>query len=169
MITTPCKITERITFLGRFESCVYVVDGGTESVLLGGGMSYIVPDMLKQFIEFEIEEEKIKKLFILHAHYDHCGVTPYFKKRWPWAEAIASARARELFSDPKITKILTNLNRKAASGAGLAAQAEEEGFLFTGVRAAMDLTDARARRLFFASLLYHPLLLAFMLFDTVRV
>ena len=43
------------------------------------------------------------------------------------------------------------------------------GFMFTGVRAAMDLTDARARRLFFASLLYHPLLLAFMLFDTVRV
>ncbi|MBW1901592.1 MAG: MBL fold metallo-hydrolase [Deltaproteobacteria bacterium] len=133
MITKPCKITERITFLGRFESCVYVVDGGTESVLMGGGMSYIVPDMLKQFSEFGIEEEKIKKLFILHAHYDHSGVTPYFKKRWPWAEVIASARAKELFSDPKITQVLANLNRKAASGAGLTAQAEEEGFLFTGV------------------------------------
>jgi len=133
MITKPCKITERITFLGRFESCVYVVDGGTESVLLGGGMSYIVPDMLKQFIEFGIEEEKIKKLFILHAHYDHSGVTPYFKKRWPWAEVIASARAKELFSDPEITQVLANLNHKAASGAGLAAQAEEERFLFTGV------------------------------------
>ncbi|MBW2145152.1 MAG: MBL fold metallo-hydrolase, partial [Deltaproteobacteria bacterium] len=106
---------------------------GTESVLLGGGMSYIVPDMLKQFIEFGIEEEKIKKLFILHAHYDHSGVTPYFKKRWPWAEVIASARAKELFSDPEITQVLANLNRKAASGAGLTAQAEEEGFLFTGV------------------------------------
>ena len=43
------------------------------------------------------------------------------------------------------------------------------GFMFMGASAARDLTDARARRLFFASLLYHPLLLGFMLFDTVRV
>ena len=43
------------------------------------------------------------------------------------------------------------------------------GFLFTGTSAAGDLTDARARRLFFVSLLYHPLLLGFMLLDTVRV
>ncbi|HAC04971.1 MAG: heme o synthase [Gemmatimonadetes bacterium] len=42
-------------------------------------------------------------------------------------------------------------------------------FMFTGVTAALNLTDARARKVFFASLLYHPLLLAFMLFDTVRL
>ena len=43
------------------------------------------------------------------------------------------------------------------------------GFMFTGASAARDLTDARARQVFFASLLYHPLLLGFMLFDTVRL
>ena len=42
-------------------------------------------------------------------------------------------------------------------------------FMFTGVTAALNLTDARARKVFFASLLYHPLLLAFMLFATVRL
>jgi protoheme IX farnesyltransferase len=40
-------------------------------------------------------------------------------------------------------------------------------FLSTAVGAARDLTDARARRVFFGSLLYHPLLLGLMLFDIV--
>jgi len=133
MITVPGKITERITFLGKFESCVYVVDGGAESVLIGGGLSYIVPDVVQQFKDFGIEEKKIKKMFVLHAHYDHSGIIPYFKKQWPWAEVISSERGRELFSDPKISKILADLNHKAAAGVGLTEQAEKEGFAFTEV------------------------------------
>lgn len=42
-------------------------------------------------------------------------------------------------------------------------------FLWVSVSAARDLTDASARRVFFASLLYHPVLLGLMLFDTVRL
>jgi protoheme IX farnesyltransferase len=42
-------------------------------------------------------------------------------------------------------------------------------FVSTAVRAALDMTDAKARGVFFASLLYHPLLLGLMLFDTVRL
>lgn len=42
-------------------------------------------------------------------------------------------------------------------------------FLSTAVAAARDLTEATARRVFFASLLYHPLLLGLMLFDTFRL
>lgn len=43
------------------------------------------------------------------------------------------------------------------------------GFLGTSIKAARNLTEERARRVFFASLLYHPLLLGFMLFDTIRL
>ena len=43
------------------------------------------------------------------------------------------------------------------------------GFLAVAVAAARDLTDARARALFFASLVYHPVLLCLMLLDTVRL
>ena len=133
MITKPGRITDRITFLGRFESCVFIVDGGEESALLGGGLTYSIPDVLKQLKEFEIEEEKIRKMFILHAHYDHSGIIPYFKKRWPWAEVIASERARQLFSDPEISHILADLNEQATAGMGLTEQAEEKGYMFTGV------------------------------------
>jgi protoheme IX farnesyltransferase len=41
-------------------------------------------------------------------------------------------------------------------------------FLSVALRAATDMTDERARSLFLSSLLYHPVLLGFMLFDTVR-
>ncbi len=41
-------------------------------------------------------------------------------------------------------------------------------FLATAVGAARDLTEQAARRVFLASLLYHPLLLGAMLFDTIR-
>lgn len=133
MITKPGRITDRITFLGRFESCVFVVDGGEESSLLGGGLSYTIPDVLRQLKDFEIEEKKIKKMFILHAHYDHSGIIPYFKKRWPWAEVIASERARQLFSDPEISQTLADLNRQATAGVGLTKQAGKDEFMFTGI------------------------------------
>jgi protoheme IX farnesyltransferase len=41
-------------------------------------------------------------------------------------------------------------------------------FLTVAIRAASEMTDQRARALFLSSLLYHPVLLGFMLFDTVR-
>jgi protoheme IX farnesyltransferase len=41
-------------------------------------------------------------------------------------------------------------------------------FVGTGVSAVRELTDKAARKVFFGSLLYHPLLLGLMLFDTVR-
>jgi glyoxylase-like metal-dependent hydrolase (beta-lactamase superfamily II) len=133
MITKPGKITERITFLGRFESCVYLVDGGTENVLIGGGLTYIIPDVLKQIEDLGIEERKIKRLFILHAHYDHCGIIPYFKKSWPWAEVAASERANSAFSDPRISQVLADINRQATEGVGLTKEAEEKGFVFTPI------------------------------------
>lgn len=43
------------------------------------------------------------------------------------------------------------------------------GFLGTAVAAAREMTDEKARRVFFASLLYHPILLGLMVLDTLRL
>jgi len=43
------------------------------------------------------------------------------------------------------------------------------GFLWVGIRSTRPLTDESARRVFFASLLFHPVLLCLMLVDTVRL
>lgn len=42
-------------------------------------------------------------------------------------------------------------------------------FLSAAIAAAREMNDASARRVFFTSLLYHPLLLGLMLFDTIRL
>lgn len=47
------------------------------------------------------------------------------------------------------------------------AVAASVGFLAVAIAAAREMTDARARALFLSSLLYHPVLLGFMLFNTV--
>ena len=53
------------------ESCVYLLEGSRESILINGGMSFIFHDIVRQFDEFNIDESKITKILILHSHFDH--------------------------------------------------------------------------------------------------
>lgn len=133
MVTVPGRVTSRIIFLGRSESCLYLVDGGGESILIEGGMAYVAPDVLRQIDEFGIDEAKIKHLIILHAHFDHCGLVPFLKRRWPWATVSASARAKHLLSDPEVTQRIADLNRAATVRMGLEEQARELGFEFSQI------------------------------------
>lgn len=107
----PGYVTERILLLGRKESCVYLLDGGDTYALLGGGFSYIIPDVERQLRQFNIPTEKIERILILHSHFDHCGIVPYFKDKWPWATITATARAKELLSTPKVINSIRDLNR----------------------------------------------------------
>ena len=103
-------MTERITLLGTRESCLYLMDGGTESALIGGGMVYIAPVLMEQLRAFKVEEKKITRVIILHAHFDHCGLVPFLKKRWPWVTVAASRKAKELLSDPEVSEKMGALN-----------------------------------------------------------
>ena len=111
IIDQPGYVTDRIILLGRRESCVYLLDGGGEYVVLGGGVAYIAGDVMKQLARFNIDQEKIRRILILHSHFDHCGSVPWLKSRWPWAEITASARAREMLSRPKVIESIRSLNR----------------------------------------------------------
>jgi len=131
--TEPGKITERITLLGRRETCLYVVDGGSESVVIGGGMAYAAPDLTEQLEAFSVDQRKIRRVIILHSHFDHCGLVPFMKKIWPRAVVAASERAGELLSDPRVSESIAAFNREATKRAGLEEKAGEMGFDFTGV------------------------------------
>jgi len=132
-IDQPGWVTDRILLLGRKESCVYLLKGNDEYVLLGGGMVHIVPDLLNQMNEFGISEDKIKKIFILHSHFDHCGIVPFFKKRWPWATVTASEKAKSLLSTPKVIESIAYLNNKLIGKYGRGKEAEELGLTFEGI------------------------------------
>lgn len=133
VITEPGRITEHITFLGRVESCIYLVDGGEESVIIGGGMAYMVPDVVEQIEKFSIDVKKIKRMVILHAHFDHCGAVPYFKKIWPWMKVTASVRAKEILATPKISQSIAQFNHAAFARFGVEKQARELGVEYTDI------------------------------------
>lgn len=110
-IEQPGPVTPRITLLGRNESCVYLINGKTEYAILGGGMTYIAPDIISQLDEMGINPEKIKRLIIHHSHFDHVGIVPFLKKAWPWMRITSSNRAKELLARPDVVKSIISLNR----------------------------------------------------------
>lgn len=133
VIDTPGKVTDRILLLGRKESCVYLLKGGEEYALLGGGMTYMFSDVVEQLKYFAIREQQIKRILIHHAHFDHCGIVPFLKKRWPWAKITASARAKALLSDPAVVERIAHLNQVLVAEHGREKQAEELGLGFSGI------------------------------------
>lgn len=120
MITTEAgKVCDDLWCLGRLESNIYYLDGGSEAMLISGGLSCIAPLVLEQFEEFGLEEGKIKKLLILHSHFDHVGVVPFFKRRLPQMELLASARAWQILAKPKAIETINLFGRAAADKYGL--------------------------------------------------
>jgi glyoxylase-like metal-dependent hydrolase (beta-lactamase superfamily II) len=117
-IQKPGKVIERLWFLGREESGVYLLEGNDGSMIVSGGMSYIVPDLLRQFKEFGIDEERIKKLLILHAHFDHVGIVPFFKRRHPGIEIYASQRGWEILKMDKAINTINEFSRAVTKRMG---------------------------------------------------
>jgi glyoxylase-like metal-dependent hydrolase (beta-lactamase superfamily II) len=113
-IRKPGRVGDHIWFLGREESGVYLLEGEDGAMVISGGMSYIVPEILQQFDEFGINEEKISKILILHSHFDHVGVIPFFKRRLPRAEVYASARAWEVLQMEKAVATINEFSRNVA-------------------------------------------------------
>ncbi len=118
-IRKPGKIRDHLWFLGREESCVYLLEGRDESMIVSGGFSFIVPDLLRQFDEFSIDEDRITKLLILHSHFDHVGIVPFFKRRSPDLTLYASARAWKVLQKQNAINISNQLNEAAAKSTGL--------------------------------------------------
>jgi glyoxylase-like metal-dependent hydrolase (beta-lactamase superfamily II) len=117
-IRKPGKVRDQLWFLGREESGVYLLEEDDESMIVSGGMSYIVPDLLQQFREFGIDEEKVTKLLILHAHFDHVGIVPFIKRRHPKMEIYASRRGWEILQMEKATNTINEFSRTVAKRMG---------------------------------------------------
>jgi 2-aminobenzoylacetyl-CoA thioesterase len=117
-IRTPGKVREHLWYLGREESGVYLLEGKKSSLLVNGGMSHIVPDLLPQLDEFGIEEERITKLLILHSHFDHVGIVPFLKRRHPQMKIYASSKAWRILKMPKATDTFNDFSRRVAKRMG---------------------------------------------------
>jgi glyoxylase-like metal-dependent hydrolase (beta-lactamase superfamily II) len=113
-IRKPGRVKEGLWFLGREETGVYLLEGRQESMIISGGMSYIVPDLLQQLTDFNIDEERITKLLILHSHFDHVGIVPFMKRRLSKTEVYASERAWEILTMEKAIHTINEFSRTVA-------------------------------------------------------
>lgn len=110
-VRNPGKVREGLWALGREESRVYLVEGKEGCLIVSGGMSYIVPDVLEQIERFGIDERRLGKILILHAHFDHVGIIPFFKRSHPHIEVLASKRAWEILQMKKAIETINAFSR----------------------------------------------------------
>ena len=108
--------------LGRRESNVYLLEGDRDTLLISGGMSYILPDVLAQMASFGVDTDQITKILILHAHFDHIGIIPYFKRKNPSTEVYASVRGWEILEKEKAITTINEFSRLTAEHMGLEKQ-----------------------------------------------
>jgi glyoxylase-like metal-dependent hydrolase (beta-lactamase superfamily II) len=118
-IRKPGRVRDRLWYLGHVESGIYLLEGQDESLIISGGMSYICPAVMVQLEEFGIDKARIKKLLILHSHFDHIGVVPFFKRRQPELEVYGSARAWEILGMPKAIDTINEFSRSVADRMGM--------------------------------------------------
>jgi glyoxylase-like metal-dependent hydrolase (beta-lactamase superfamily II) len=111
-IKQPGFIDEGLWLLGSEESCVYLLEGSHSSALISAGMSYVLPDILRQMCSWGINENKIEHIIILHAHFDHVGVVPYLKRKWPHVTIYASARGWNVLFNPKAVSVINDYTLK---------------------------------------------------------
>jgi 2-aminobenzoylacetyl-CoA thioesterase len=95
------QVTGGLWYLGREETGIYLLEGRDSSIIISGGMCYIIPDVLEQMRRFGIDMDRIGTMLILHAHFDHLGIMPFFKRTRPSIEVLASARAWDILKMPK--------------------------------------------------------------------
>ncbi len=112
------KITDNLWCLGREESVVYLLEGRDSSIIINGGLSCILPDVLQQMKDFGINKNKIKKLLVLHSHFDHAGIVPYFKRTYPEIDVCASEAAWKIFAMPKAIEIMNEFSQLVADRMG---------------------------------------------------
>lgn len=118
-IRSPGKVCDRLWFLGQEGSCVYLLEGRNGSMLISGGLSCIVGDILDQFTRFGIDETRIRHLLILHSHFDHVGIVPFFKRRHPGMIIHASPRSLEVFQKPRAIAAINEASRYVLKNRGL--------------------------------------------------
>ncbi|MFO8033337.1 MAG: MBL fold metallo-hydrolase [Desulfohalobiaceae bacterium] len=141
IIDQPGKVSERILLLGSRESCVYLVQGEQEHLLLGGGMIHIAPQVLQQLEKWDIDLKKITKIIILHSHFDHIGIVPYLQKHLPQVKVLASPQAQKLLSKPEVIQTIQSMNQLLLERQNLQDKARELGLEFPGLEIQQTLAD----------------------------
>ena len=121
----PGPVAPGLWCLGRRESNVYLLQGNRESMLISGGTSYILPEVLQQLRDFGLKSSAITKCLILHAHFDHVGIIPYFKRTHPEMEIYALPRGWDILNMDRAIATINEFSRLTAERMGLESRLQD--------------------------------------------
>jgi len=110
LITRSGPISDRLYLLGTRQNIIYLVKG-KKSMLIGGAMSWIAPELEKQIVDFNIDMKSIKYVVIQHSHFDHCGLVPYVKRKYPWINVLATEQAKKILAKEKVISYIQLVNK----------------------------------------------------------
>jgi glyoxylase-like metal-dependent hydrolase (beta-lactamase superfamily II) len=109
-IDVPGKICDGLYMLGLRQSLMYLLHG-PKSMIIGGAMSWIAPQLEEQFKEFSIDTDSIEYLVIPHSHFDHFGAVPYLKRRFPSMKVLGTEAAARILSKEKVITYSEMVNK----------------------------------------------------------
>ena len=132
-IREPGKIVDGLDFLGSFENSLYLLRG-EETMIIGGGMSWVAPAMERQFAAIDFEPEKLKYLLILHSHFDHCAAVPYLKRKFPHLQILASAHSAKVLSKEKVVNYIAAADKDMIDKMGLESEYKRLNLQFDGIQ-----------------------------------
>jgi glyoxylase-like metal-dependent hydrolase (beta-lactamase superfamily II) len=110
LIDSPGKICDGLYMLGSRQSLTYLLQG-QRSMIIGGAMSWIVPQLDQQFKDFAIDTGSIEYLVIPHSHFDHFGAVPYLKRRFPHMRILATEAAAGILAKEKVITYSEMVNK----------------------------------------------------------
>lgn len=120
-VKEPGPVTERVEFLGRPELCSYLIKGDIYA-LVGGAMGHVIPEVLAQLNDLEVDLERIRHLILLHTHYDHLGMVPYLARNWPWLKVAVSRIGASILKDQRVLKVIQDYNNSMLKAENLIEQ-----------------------------------------------
>ena len=103
-------ISDNLIFIGDEKTSMYLLKG-ERYLIIGGGMSCVVPAVEEQLDRFNVDRSRIMGILILHSHFDHITTVPYFKQAYPWLEIMASAGTKKVLGIEKAVKNIADLDQ----------------------------------------------------------
>lgn len=139
----PKQITSHITLLGRPESNVHLVRSNGCAAILGGGMSYIVPELLEQLHTLSVDLKDLTHLVILHSHFDHVGIAPALRRMCPNLKIFASSQGKRILAKESVQNSIALLNKQASDLMGITDRISQMEATYTLFQVDEELADGQ--------------------------
>lgn len=104
------RIAEGLHALADIDLPAWLVAAETPS-LFDAGITFMGPAYLKEIRQILGDENRLRWVFITHAHFDHSGTAPYLKRHIPGLKVAASRLASEIFRKPNAVNLIRSLSR----------------------------------------------------------